>query len=65
MDECKPLGGGGGGYKSPGKVKEGSAYQTETRKVILSLRKVRKVERCRLTPSRPRVGPGSPRLTPV
>ena len=35
--------GGGGNFKSPGKVKEGSAYQTETRKVILSLRKVRKV----------------------
>ena len=43
-------GGGGGaktggnqGHKSPGKVKEGSAYQTETRKIILSLGKVRKV----------------------
>lgn len=36
-------GGGGGSFKSPGKVKEGSAYQTETRKIILSLRKVRKV----------------------
>jgi hypothetical protein len=35
--------GGGGGLKSPGKVREGSAYQTETRKIILSLRKVRKV----------------------
>jgi sulfate-transporting ATPase len=47
-----PGGGGGGGskpsggnsgMKSPGKVKEGSAYQTETRKIILSLGKVRKV----------------------
>ena len=53
-----PSGGGGGGgggsstgskssgssgMKSPGKVKEGSAYQTETRKIILSLGKVRKV----------------------
>ena len=43
-------GGGGGaktggnqGHKSPGKVKEGSAYQTETRKIILSLGKVRKL----------------------
>ena len=41
-------GGGGGGassgkYKSPGEVKEGSAYQTETRKIILSMSKVRKV----------------------
>jgi hypothetical protein len=33
-------GGGGSGMKSPGKVKEGSAYQTETRKIILSLSKV-------------------------
>ena len=47
---AKPSGGGGGartggnsGHKSPGKVKEGSAYQTETRKIILSLGKVRKV----------------------
>ncbi|OUS48826.1 ABC transporter [Ostreococcus tauri] len=41
-------GGGGGGaaskgkYKSPGEVKEGSAYQTETRKIILSMSKVKK-----------------------
>ena len=35
--------GGNQGHKSPGKVKEGSAYQTETRKIILSLSKVRKV----------------------
>ena len=39
-------GGGGGGasgkYKSPGEVKEGSAYQTEKRKIILSMSKVRK-----------------------
>ena len=50
---AKPAGGGGAGggaktggnqgHKSPGKVKEGSAYQTETRKIILSLSKVRKV----------------------
>ncbi len=48
---AKPAGGGGGGgggggagkYKSPGEVKEGSAYQTETRKIILSMSKVRKV----------------------
>jgi len=52
-DKRKSGGGGGGGggaktggnqgHKSPGKVKEGSAYQTETRKIILSLGKVRKV----------------------
>ena len=52
-DKRKSGGGGGGGggaktggnqgHKSPGKVKEGSAYQTETRKIILSLSKVRKV----------------------
>jgi ATPase subunit of ABC transporter with duplicated ATPase domains len=53
-DKRKGAGGGGGGgggakpagnqgLKSPGKVKEGSAYQTETRKIILSLAKVRKV----------------------
>jgi len=35
--------GGNSGHKSPGKVKEGSAYQTETRKIILSLSKVRKL----------------------
>ena len=35
--------GGNQDHKSPGKVKEGSAYQTETRKIILSLSKVRKV----------------------
>ena len=35
--------GGNQGHKSPGKVKEGSAFQTETRKIILSLSKVRKV----------------------
>jgi ATP-binding cassette ChvD family protein len=35
--------GGNQGHKSPGKVSEGSAYQTETRKIILSLGKVRKV----------------------
>lgn len=44
----KASGGGGGGapagkYKSPGEVKSGSAYQTETRKIILSMNKVRKV----------------------
>ena len=52
-DKRKSGGGGGGGggaktggnkgHKSPGKVKEGSAYKTETRKIILSLGKVRKV----------------------
>ena len=52
-DKRKSGGGGGGGggaktggnqgHKSPGKVNEGSAYQTETRKIILSLGKVRKV----------------------
>ena len=43
----KPAGGGGGGgggpkLKSPGEVASGSAYQTETRKIILSLSKVTK-----------------------
>mmetsp|Transcript_19916 Transcript_19916/g.43567 ORF Transcript_19916/g.43567 Transcript_19916/m.43567 type:complete len:675 (-) Transcript_19916:182-2206(-) len=38
-------GGGGGGksFKSPGEVKEGSAYATETRKTILTMQKVGKV----------------------
>lgn len=35
--------GGGGKYKSPGDVREGSAYSQETRKIILSLDKIRKV----------------------
>ena len=45
---AKPAGGGGAGggaktggnqgHKSPGKVKEGSAYQTETRKIITHCR---------------------------
>ena len=42
----KPAGGGGGGggpkLKSPGEVASGSAYQMETRKIILSLSKVTK-----------------------
>ncbi|GLC42782.1 hypothetical protein PLESTB_001417500 [Pleodorina starrii] len=42
-------GGGGGGsasttkYKSPGDVRQGGAYKEETRKIILSLERVRKV----------------------
>ena len=38
-------GGGGGGQKlkSPGDVRQGSAYTQETRKIILSLEKIRKV----------------------
>ncbi|KIY94921.1 hypothetical protein MNEG_13041 [Monoraphidium neglectum] len=36
-------GGGGGKYKSPGEVRDGSAYTQETRKIILSLEKIRKV----------------------
>jgi ABC-type multidrug transport system fused ATPase/permease subunit len=36
-------GGGGGKYKSPGEVRDGSAYSQETRKIILSLEKIRKV----------------------
>lgn len=39
-------GGGGGKYKSPGDVREGSAYSQETRKIILSLEKIRKVRGC-------------------
>ena len=51
----KPSGGGGGGgsssgsgggsqsgFKSPGKVREGSSYEQETRKIILSMDKVTK-----------------------
>lgn len=34
---------GGGGYKSPGDVRDGSAYSQETRKIILSLDRVSKV----------------------
>ncbi|KAG2434937.1 hypothetical protein HYH02_012134 [Chlamydomonas schloesseri] len=40
-------GGGGGGsatkYKSPGEVRQGGAYKEETRKIILSMEKVRKL----------------------
>lgn len=36
-------GGGGGKYKSPGDVRDGGAYTQETRKIILSLDKIRKV----------------------
>jgi len=36
-------GGGGGKYKNPGDVRDGSAYSQETRKIILSLEKIRKV----------------------
>jgi len=36
-------GNGGGGYKSPGEVRDGSAYSQETRKIILSLSRVSKV----------------------
>ncbi|KAG2486629.1 hypothetical protein HYH03_014686 [Edaphochlamys debaryana] len=44
----EPVKGGGGGgaatkYKSPGDVRSGSAYKEETRKIILSLERVRKV----------------------
>ena len=38
----KSGGGGGGGYKSPGNVREGAAYEQETRKVILNLDRVTK-----------------------
>mmetsp|Transcript_6359 Transcript_6359/g.17783 ORF Transcript_6359/g.17783 Transcript_6359/m.17783 type:complete len:652 (+) Transcript_6359:178-2133(+) len=36
-------GGGGGSYKSPGDVRDGAAYEQETRKIILSLDRVSKV----------------------
>lgn len=41
----KPAGGNGTAtkYKSPGDVREGGAYTQETRKIILSLQKIRKV----------------------
>lgn len=34
---------GGSNFKSPGQVKDGSAYQTETRRTILTMHKVSKV----------------------
>ena len=35
-------GAGGGSFKSPGQVKQGDAYATETRNIILSLNNVKK-----------------------